>query len=107
MTMRCYRPKAIIEYRREAYVVPENDTRITFDREIHATESCADLFDPGLCLYPVMDQGQVVLEVKFTEFLPDLVRRALPPRSSELTAVSKFVLGCEKTGYLYAESIHY
>ena len=35
------------------------------------------------------------------------VSRALPPRSSELTAVSKFVLGCEKTGYLYAESIHY
>ena len=93
MTMRCYRPKAIIEYRREAYVVPENDTRITFDREIHATESCADLFDPGLCLYPVMDQGQVVLEVKFNGFLVEYVRELVGRCERAQTSASKYAMG--------------
>lgn len=48
---------------------------------------------------PVLEPGKLVLEVKFTEFLPQLVRDLLPPRAQELTAVSKYVLCCDKTAY--------
>ena len=44
--------------------------------------------------------GKLVLEVKFTELLPQLVRNILPPQAAEFTAVSKYVLCYEKTGYL-------
>ena len=41
-----------------------------------------------------------MLEVKFTELLPQFVRNILPPQAAEFTAVSKYVLCYEKTGYL-------
>ena len=37
----------------------------------------------------------MIMEVKFTEFLPRQVKSLLPPRSSELTAASKYVLCCD------------
>ena len=42
---------------------------------------------------------KLVMEVKFTEYLPQIVRDILPPRAQELTAVSKYVLCCDKTAY--------
>ena len=50
MTCRCYRPKAIVEYRRQAYIAKENQIRLTLDSQIAATESCYDLFSPRLPL---------------------------------------------------------
>ena len=38
MNMYCYKPKAVIEYKRKAFVVKENKIRITFDHNIRATE---------------------------------------------------------------------
>ena len=107
LTARMLRPRVIIDYERTPFVMEAGDGRVTFDENVRACSGGEKLFDPRLPMLYLLEPGKLVLEVKFTEFLPDLVRRALPPRSSELTAVSKFVLGCEKTGYLYAESIHY
>ena len=93
LSMRGYRPKAVIEYKREAYTAPENDTRITLDREIRATESCMDLFDPSLPLYPVMDGGQVVLEVKYNGFLLGYIKDMLEECNASELSVSKYCLG--------------
>lgn len=80
MHTRCYRPKSVVEYKRMAFMARENDIRITFDRDIRASESCFDLFAPNLCLYPVYDSSWVVMEVKYNGFLlsyiKDLVNRA-------------------------------
>ncbi|MBO5209923.1 MAG: polyphosphate polymerase domain-containing protein [Lachnospiraceae bacterium] len=40
MTMKCYRPKCIVEYDRFAYCEVVNDIRVTFDANLRATESC-------------------------------------------------------------------
>ena len=48
---RCYRPKTIVEYLRQAYIARENNIRLTLDSQIAATESCMDLFSPNLPLY--------------------------------------------------------
>ena len=53
MHCRCYRPRAVVEYRRQAYIARENHIRITLDSQIAATESRCDLFDARLPLYPV------------------------------------------------------
>ena len=60
-----------------------------------------ELFDPRLPTLPVLEAGKLVMEVKFTEFLPQIVREIIPPSASEFTAVSKYVLCYEKTRYLH------
>lgn len=92
LTMRGYRPKAVVSYRREAYTAPVNDTRITFDSDIRANEGCLDLFDPKLPLYPVMDQGQVVLEVKYNGFLLEYVKELVSACERAQTSASKYCM---------------
>ena len=52
----------------------------------------------------VLDPGTLVMEVKFTEFLPQTLRELLPPKAQEWTAVSKYVLCCDKTAYCHGNS---
>ena len=59
-----------------------------------------DIFDATLPVLPVLEPGKLVMEVKFTEFCPQLVRDLVPPGAAELTAVSKYCLCYEKTAYL-------
>jgi len=65
----CYRPKCIVEYDRVAYITEHNDTRITFDRNLRASESVFDIFSENVALYPVSPPEQVTMEVKYTGFL--------------------------------------
>ena len=48
-----------------------------------------------------LEPGKLVMEVKFTEMLPQIVRDLLPPNAQEFTAVSKYVLCYEKSQYLH------
>lgn len=70
----CYRPKCIVEYDRMAFVVPENDIRVTLDSNLRAGEGQLNLFDPNLSLYPVGIPGEVTMEVKFNGFLLNYVK---------------------------------
>lgn len=93
------RPRVIVDYEREPWVMDEGTVRITFDQNVRAAVGGGDLFDPDLPTLPVLDPGTLVMEVKFTEFLPQLVRDLLPPKAQELTAVSKYLLCCDRTAY--------
>ena len=74
--------------------------RITFETDVRAAVGSRDIFDSTLPALPVLEPGKLVMEVKFTEYLPQIVRNLLPPRAQELTAVSKYVLCCDKTAYM-------
>ena len=92
MHMRCYRPKTIVEYRRKAYIVKENKIRITFDRDIRATETCSELFSPRLNLYPVLDPFNGVLEVKYNGFLLSYIKALVNGADRSELSVSKYCL---------------
>ena len=92
MHCRCYRPKAVVEYRRQAFVARENHIRITLDSQIAATESGWDLFDPGLSLYPVLDPFRMVLEVKYNGFLLSYLKDLLDLVGRPELSVSKYCL---------------
>ena len=51
-------------------------------------------------LYLILEPGKLIMEVKFTEMLPQILRNLLPPQAAEFTAVSKYVLCYEKTRYM-------
>ena len=87
-----YRPKCIVEYRRTAFFCPENEIRITFDREIRASECSFDLFDPQLALNPVFPPDLTVLEVKFNHFLPSYLKELLEAVNKSSTSVGKYSL---------------
>ena len=94
------RPRTIVDYEREPWILDAGTVRITFDMNVRAALGSFDIFDPTLPCLSVIDPGRLVLEVKFTEFLPRFVQDVLPPQRAEMTAVSKYVLCYEKTQYL-------
>jgi len=94
------RPRTIVDYDREPWILDAGTVRITFDMDVRAAVGSYDIFDSTLPTLPVLEPGKCVMEVKFTEFLPQFVREILPDRASEFTAVSKYVLCYEKTEYM-------
>lgn len=91
------RPRVIVDYEREPYLFQAGDVRITFDRNVRAGLAGYDIFDLSLPMIETLDPGFLILEVKFTEFLPELIRKIIPSKGSEYIAVSKYILCCDKT----------
>jgi SPX domain protein involved in polyphosphate accumulation len=96
LQMRCAKmqPKIIIAYERTAFVHPIGNVRITFDRNIMASRNCASFLEPRIEeLVPILPVGMHVLEVKYDEYLPDVIARQLQTGKLQQTAFSKYYLG--------------
>ena len=95
---RVMRPRVVIDYEREPYILDVGNVRINFDFNVRAgVGGVADFFDEQMATINVLEKDQIIMEVKFTEFLPEVIRQVLPPESFDFVAVSKYVLGCDKT----------
>lgn len=92
MQLHCYRPKAVVEYRRRAFIAKENAIRVTFDHHIIATESNYNIFDPAFNQNPVLDPMLAVLEVKYNGFLLSYIKDILKQCNSGELSVSKYAL---------------
>lgn len=95
-TVNLQRPKVIVDYEREPLVRQEGDVRITFDRDVRAGAFNYDIFDPKLPVTSVLDENRLVLEVKFTEMIPELIKELLPLDGQEFSAISKYTLCYER-----------
>ena len=92
MRTRLLRPKVIVDYAREAYLHPAEDTRITFDLDLRSGLHSLDLFNPDLPTVCPHDRDVQILEVKFNNYLPDYISGLLAGITAERSAVSKYVL---------------
>lgn len=92
MNINCYRPKAVVEYTRKAYIAKENSIRVTFDHHIVATEANLNIFDPNLVQNPVLDPGLAVLEVKYNNFLLSYIKDLINEVNASETSVGKYAL---------------
>jgi len=92
MRTRLLRPKVIVDYAREAYLHPAEDTRITFDLNLHSGLHSVDLFNPHLPTVCPHDRNVEILEVKFNNYLPDYIAGLLHGIEAERSAVSKYIL---------------
>ena len=92
------RPKVIVDYDRVPYVLDEGTVRITFDSDVRTAVGGFDIFDPMLPVLSAMPPDQLVLEVKYTEFLPQMIKQLLPLDGSEFSAFSKYV-ACYETAH--------
>ena len=85
----------MVEDDRVPYVYKLGNVRITIDRNISSCSQAETFLDKEIYKRPIMPAGWHVLEVKFDEFLPDYIYKALQLDSLRQTAFSKFYL-CRK-----------
>lgn len=95
MLTRGMHPVVIVEYERFPYVYALGNVRITFDTMVSSSSEIAKFLDGDYRKRPVMPTGQHLLEVKYDEYLPDFIYRALQLESLQQTAYSKYYL-CRK-----------
>lgn len=86
------KPSVIVDYKRLAFTYPLSEVRITFDSKIKSGLYNYNLFDIDATTYSVIDDNQVVLEVKFNEFLPEPIAIILETVPTLRQAFSKFAL---------------
>lgn len=90
MTQFLYEPKCIVEYDRKAYIVPENNIRITIDSNLRATEAIHDIFRTDVGAYPVGILQSATLEVKYSNFLLSYVKDLVSLSGRTQVSLSKY-----------------
>lgn len=91
MELEGYMPKTIVEFTRLAYMLETDNTRVTFDTRLRATEASFNLFSTELAMYPI--NIPTILEVKYTHFLLSHIRSALTMSGMLPISTSKYCLG--------------
>ena len=82
-------PKVIVYYTREAFTFAPGNVRVTLDYDIRAGLQCDDFLRPAPPTVPV--QGNpILLEVKWDEFLPSIVRDAVQLDGRRTASFSKY-----------------
>ena len=69
--------------------------RVTFDEHVRSGFMSWDLFDGTIPVYETLQPGKLIMEVKFTEFIPQIMRDILPLNAAEQVAASKYVMCCD------------
>ena len=94
MRLNLLRPVVIVDYDREAYIHPAEDVRITFDKNVRTGLNSIDIFNDRVPTLPVMDNGEMILEVKYNRILPQYLADVISFSCPEAvqTAISKYTL---------------
>ncbi len=83
--------KTVVTYDREAFLFGPGNVRITIDRNLRTGLNPREFLDPRLHHAPVSD-GVAVLEVKYDEFLPEIVKMAVQVPNRQASAYSKYAV---------------
>lgn len=84
-------PKTIVTYDREAFLYEPGNVRITLDRNLRSGLGSVDFLNPQL-YHATVSEGLTVLEVKYDEFLPELVSMAVQLPNRWASAYSKYAI---------------
>ena len=85
------RPKTIVDYLREPFVFAPGNVRVTLDYNIRTGMNCTDFLNPNCVTVPAGD-APIILEVKWDEYLPDIIRDAVQLRGCRVGAFSKYAV---------------
>lgn len=86
----CLKPKTIVDYTREAYIFNAGNVRITFDYNIKSGLYSTNIFDPNLPTLGLVNDNPIILEIKYDNFFPDIIRDLVQTNTRRQTAVSKY-----------------
>lgn len=83
------RPRTIVDYERIPFVYGLGNVRVTMDYNIRTGLNSTDFLNPDSLTIPA-GESPIILEVKWDEFLPTPIRRAVQVKSRRATAYSKY-----------------
>ena len=89
--MRCQgmRPKTIVDYTREPFIYRPGNVRVTFDYDIRTGLSCTDFLNSESVTIPAGD-APILMEVKWDDFLPTVIRDIVQMPGRRAAAFSKY-----------------
>ena len=90
------KPSVIVDYMRAPYVCKAGNVRITLDSRLSVCYNTFDMFSKDALYFPVFNDGEAVLEVKYDEFLPLYIKELLSGLPLLQESVSKFILCTDK-----------
>lgn len=88
------RPKTIVDYTREPFIYDAGNVRVTLDYDIRTGLGNINMLDPDVPTVPT-NPGLIILEVKYDNFLPDVIRDIVQMQNREVSAFSKY-MSCRK-----------
>ena len=83
------KPKTIVDYTREPFVFAPGNVRVTLDYDIRTGIFRTDFLNPDTLTLPA-GESPIILEVKWDEYLPDIIRDAVSIPGRSVTAFSKY-----------------
>ncbi len=89
MRNRGLKPKTIVDYTREPFVYGPGNVRVTLDYDIRTGLNCTDFLNSECVTIPAGNDS-IILEVKWDEYLPDIIRDAVQLTNCRSTAFSKY-----------------
>lgn len=90
LKLKSLKPTVIVDYKRLALTYPISDVRVTFDSCISSGVYNYDLFDKNTNNLSIIDDDNIVLEVKYNEVLPESIAIILSTIPSVRESFSKF-----------------
>lgn len=88
MDTQLLKPKTIVDYTREAFVYPAGNVRVTLDYDIRTGMDSTELLDPNCVTVPSGEN--IILEVKWDEYLPSAIEQAVQLGSRQTSSFSKY-----------------
>ncbi len=82
-------PKTLVEYTREPFVYPPGNVRVTMDYGLRTGLGSTDFLNPDCLMIPAAE-APIILEVKWDEYLPDLIRDLVGLDGCRAGAFSKY-----------------
>ncbi len=88
MKYQLLRPKCIVAYTRESFVYPPGNVRVTIDSELCGSYDIQNFLNPDLRFLRAYHTS--ILEVKWDEFLPQIIRDSVQMKQRNTSAFSKY-----------------
>lgn len=85
------KPRIIVDYVREALVYPHGNVRITFDKKLSTCYNTTDMFADD-AVYSLIYNNEIILEVKYDNYLPSSIQAVLQGLSAPRQSVSKYII---------------
>lgn len=85
------RPKTIVDYTREPFVYAPGNVRVTLDYDIRTGLNCTDFLNPNCVTIPA-GNSPIILEVKWDEYLPSVIRDIVQLDGRHTAAFSKYAV---------------
>lgn len=83
------RPKTIVDYTREPFIYEPGNVRVTLDYDIRTGLRSTDFLNADCVTIPAGD-APILLEVKWDEYLPSIIRMIVQMPGRHVTAFSKY-----------------